>query len=111
ERVEGVYPAYQLGWFPDYADAGNFLSPFFGEDNFLANGYSDEEVQETVQAHATTPDEDERAALIEETQRLVAEDLSTLPYLQGAQVAVAANDISGVTLDASFKFRYAPLSR
>lgn len=111
ERVEGVYPAYQLGWFPDYSDAGNFLSPFFGEDNFLANGYSDEEVQETVQAQATTPDEDERAALIEETQRLVAEDLSTLPYLQGAQVAVAANDISGVTLDASFKFRYAPLSR
>ena len=111
ERVEGVYPAYQLGWFPDYSDADNYLSPFFLEDNFLVNGYSDPEVQETILAQATTADEAERTALIEEAQRLVAEDLSTLPYLQGAQVAVSATDVTGVTLDPSFKFRYAPLGR
>ncbi|PRZ11801.1 peptide/nickel transport system substrate-binding protein [Nesterenkonia sandarakina] len=111
ERVEGVYPAYQLGWFPDYSDADNYLSPFFQEDNFLVNGYSDAEVQETILAQSSTADEAERTALIEEAQELVAEDLSTLPYLQGAQVAVSANDIEGVTLDPSFKFRYAPLTR
>lgn len=111
ERVEGVYPAYQLGWFPDYSDAGNYLTPFFQEENFLLNGYSNEEVQDTIQTQASTADEEERAAMIEEIQNLVAEDLSTLPYLQGAQVAVADNDITGVTLDASFKFRYAPLGR
>ncbi len=49
--------------------------------------------------------------MITQAQELVAEDLSTLPYLQGAQVAVSANDIEGVTLDASFKFRYASLTR
>ncbi|MBO0596510.1 peptide ABC transporter substrate-binding protein [Nesterenkonia sp. E16_7] len=111
ERVEGVYPAYQLGWFPDYSDADNYLSPFFQEDNFLVNGYSNTEVQDTILEQTSTADEAERTALIEEAQELVAEDLSTLPYLQGAQVAVSGNDINGVTLDASFKFRYAPLSR
>lgn len=111
ERVEGVYPAYQLGWFPDYSDADNYLSPFFQEDNFLVNGYSNAEVQETILEQSSTGDEAERTALIEEAQELVAEDLSTLPYLQGAQVAVSGNDITGVTLDASFKFRYAPLTR
>jgi len=111
ERVEGVYPAYQLGWFPDYSDADNYLSPFFQEDNFLANGYSNTEVQETILEQTSTADEAERTALIEEAQEMVAEDLSTLPYLQGAQVAVSANDITGVTLDASFKFRYASLTR
>ena len=41
----------------------------------------------------------------------MAADLSTVPYLQGAQVAVAGTDVDGVTLDASFKFRYAPLTK
>ena len=51
--------------------------------------------------------------MIEEIQRAVAEDLSTVPYLQGAQVAVVGADVEGAenTLDASFKFRYAALSK
>ncbi|WP_218221215.1 ABC transporter substrate-binding protein [Nesterenkonia sp. Act20] len=111
ERVEGVYPAYQLGWFPDYSDADNYLSPFFLEENFLVNGYSNQEVNDLILEQASTPDEAEREEMITQAQELVAEDLSTLPYLQGAQVAVSANDIEGVTLDASFKFRYASLTR
>lgn len=111
ERVEGVYPAYQLGWFPDYSDADNYLSPFFLEENFLVNGYSNQEVNDLILEQASTPDEAEREEMITQAQELVAEDLSTLPYLQGAQVAVSANDIEGVTLDASFKFRYGSLTR
>ncbi|MGO1278184.1 MAG: ABC transporter substrate-binding protein, partial [Cellulosimicrobium funkei] len=62
---------------------------------------------------AATPDADERTALIEEIQSKVAADLSTLPYLQGAQVAVVGTDVEGAedTLDPSFKFRYAALSK
>lgn len=111
ERVADAYPAYQLGWFPDYSDADNYLSPFFLPENFLANHYEDPAATEAILGQATTADEAERTALIEEAQRIVAEDLSTLPYLQGEQIAVAQDDISGVTLDASFKFRYAPLTR
>ena len=36
-------------------------------------------------------------------------DLSTVPLLQGAQVAVSGADIDGLVLDASFKFRFATL--
>ena len=28
-------PSYQLGWFPDYSDADNYLTPFFLKTNFL----------------------------------------------------------------------------
>ncbi len=111
ERREDVYPAYQLGWFPDYSDADNYLSPFFLPENFLGNHYEDDAATEAILGQASEADEAARTALIEDAQRIVAEDLSTLPYLQGAQVAVAGTDISGVTLDASFKFRYAPLGR
>ncbi|WP_069385937.1 ABC transporter substrate-binding protein [Cellulosimicrobium cellulans] len=113
ERTADVYPAYQLGWFPDYSDADNYLTPFFLEENFLVNHYADQEVNDLILQQAATADADERTALIEEIQTKVAEDLSTLPYLQGAQVAVVGADVEGAedTLDASFKFRYAALSK
>lgn len=111
DRVSDVYPAYQLGWFPDYSDADNYLTPFFLTENFLANHYSNPVVDELITAQGVTGDHDERTAIIEEIQATVAQDLSTLPLLQGAQVAVSGSDINGVTLDASFKFRFAGLVR
>ncbi|MGY1635578.1 ABC transporter substrate-binding protein [Geodermatophilus sp. SYSU D00742] len=113
DRVADVYPAYQLGWFPDYSDADNYLSPFFITDNFLANHYDNKQVNDMILQQATTPDPAQRTALIEQIQQLVAQDLSTLPYLQGAQVAVVRTGVEGAsdTLDASFKFRYGALSR
>jgi peptide/nickel transport system substrate-binding protein len=113
DRTSDVYPAYQLGWFPDYSDADNYLTPFFLEENFLGNHYVNSEVNDMILAQASTPDADERTGLIEDIQAAVAEDLSTVPYLQGAQVAVVRSDITGAedTLDASFKFRYGALAR
>jgi len=113
DRTADVYPAYQLGWFPDYSDADNYLTPFFLTNNFLGNHYENQEVNDLILEQAVTPDVAARTALIEEIQEKEAADLSTVPYLQGAQVAVAGTDVEGVdtTLDASFKFRFAALSK
>jgi len=111
DRVADLYPAYQLGWFPDYSDADNYLTPFFLTENFLANHYDNPEVNDLVLEQAVTTDPAAREALIGEIQDKVAADLSTIPYMQGAQVAVVGKDIDGVTLDASFKFRYAPITK
>jgi peptide/nickel transport system substrate-binding protein len=64
-----------------------------------------------ITAQATETDPAARQALIEDIQAAVAADLSTVPLLQGAQIAVAGTDISGVTLDGSFKFRFGALSK
>ncbi|GLU90176.1 MULTISPECIES: ABC transporter substrate-binding protein [Agromyces] len=113
DRSSDVYPAYQLGWFPDYSDADNYLTPFFLIENFLANHYNNQEVNDLILQQAVTADPAERTALIEQIQEKVAADLSTVPYLQGAQVAVVGADVTGAedTLDASFKFRYAALAK
>jgi peptide/nickel transport system substrate-binding protein len=111
DRSSDVYPAYQLGWFPDYSDGDTYLTPFFLIKNFLANHYVNQEVNDLILGQPSIVDPDERAAAFEEIQAKVAEDLSTVPYLQGAQVAVAGADVDGVTLDASFKFRFAPLTK
>ncbi|WP_448625775.1 ABC transporter substrate-binding protein [Geodermatophilus sp. URMC 64] len=113
DRTADVYPAYQLGWFPDYSDADTYLTPFFLTENFLGNHYSNQQINDLILQQATTADPDQRTALIEQIQELEAADLSTVPYLQGAQVAVTGTDIDGAqdTLDPSFKFRYGVLSR
>ncbi|MCW3492982.1 ABC transporter substrate-binding protein [Microbacterium sp. SSM24] len=111
DRTADVYPAYQLGWFPDYSDADNYLTPFFLENNFLGNHYVNAEVNDLILKQAVEPDAATRTADIEQIQELVAGDLSTVPLLQGAQVAVAGTAVDGVVLDASFKFRFAPLTK
>jgi peptide/nickel transport system substrate-binding protein len=111
ERSADAYPAYQLGWFPDYSDADNYLTPFFGDGNFLGNHYADAEVNDLIVAQATELDPAVREGMIEEIQAKVAAQLSTVPFLQGAQIAVTGKDVTGATLDGSFKFRYGSLAK
>ncbi|MCU1480841.1 MAG: peptide transporter substrate-binding protein [Subtercola sp.] len=113
DRTNDVYPEYQLGWFPDYSDADNYLTPFFSADNFLANHYNNTTVQDEITKQVGETDPAARTAEIQDIQKKVAGDLSTIPYLQGAQVAVVGSNVNGAadTLDASFKFRYAALSK
>ncbi|SJN20066.1 Oligopeptide ABC transporter, periplasmic oligopeptide-binding protein OppA (TC 3.A.1.5.1) [Microbacterium esteraromaticum] len=111
DRSADVYPEYQLGWFPDYSDADNYLSPFFLKENFLANHYDNPAVNDAIVAEQSETDSDKRLEQIGQIQEMVAKDLSTLPILQGKQVAVVGKDVKGTTLDASFKFRFAPLSK
>ncbi|TFV90462.1 ABC transporter substrate-binding protein [Blastococcus sp. CT_GayMR16] len=113
QRTADAYPAYQLGWFPDYSDADNYLTPFFLTENFLSNHYTNQQVNDLILEQASTEDPAARTAIIEQIQELEADDLSTVPYLQGAQVAVVGTDVSGTedTLDPSFKFRYGALSK
>lgn len=113
QRTEDAYPMYQLGWFPDYSDADNYLTPFFGDNNFLSNHYDNPEVRKMITEQVTENDPAKRTKLIEDIQTAESKDLSTLPLLQGAQVAVSGAGVSGTkdTLDASFKFRLGVLSK
>ena len=113
DRVKDAYPVYQLGWFPDYSDADNYLTPFFSKNNFVANHYDSAPVQKLIGEQLVETDKAERAALLGQIQDAEAKDISTLPLLQGSQVAVVGSTVSGAdqTLDASFKFRYAALSK
>lgn len=114
ERVADTYPVYQLGWFPDFPDADNYLTPFFSADNFLQNHFENAEISALIDAERTTADEDERMRIIGDIQTRMATDfVSTLPLLEGKQIAVSTDEVSGVdeTLDASFKFRFTPISK
>ncbi|QIK62786.1 peptide ABC transporter substrate-binding protein [Leucobacter viscericola] len=111
DRVEDLYPVHQLGWFPDYSDPDNYLSPFFLPDNFLVNHFENKEITALIDKQRVTGDSEERAKILGEIQDKLAVELSTLPMLQGSQVAVAVDGVEGVTLDASFKLRFGLITK
>ncbi|MET3368895.1 UNVERIFIED_CONTAM: peptide/nickel transport system substrate-binding protein [Jeotgalibacillus campisalis] len=107
------YPLFQFGWFPDFSDSDNYLTPFFPEGGFLKNHYNNPEVNELIAKQLTDADKTSREAAIKDVQNALAKDISTLPLLQGAQVAVVGSGVNGVekTLDPSFKFRLGVISK
>ncbi len=113
ERVADAYPAYQLGWFPDFPDPDNYLTPFFAPNNFLQSHYEDATTTQLLDKERTDADAASREATLGEIQTRIADQVPILPLLTGAQVAVSGKDVQGVsdTLDASFKFRFTSLSK
>ncbi|MDF7665359.1 ABC transporter substrate-binding protein [Bifidobacterium sp. ESL0745] len=106
---DGSYPAYQLGWFPDYPDPDDYLSPFFRDGNFVNNGYKNDEINALIAKQAGEQDKDKRVAMLKQIQDMATKDLSVIPLLQGDQIAVTSPNIKGVVLDGSFRFRYASI--
>ncbi len=120
------YPVFQLGWFPDFPDADNYLSPFLAPysadkaGNFTNSHYnedgtphSDPEMTALLESERTDGDPTTRAATLAQIQTRLAEQVPFLPLLTGTSVAIAVDDVKGVeeTLDPSFKFRFATLSQ
>ena len=87
------------------------MSPFFRDGNFVNNGYSDKEVNDLIVAQAGEKNEAKREEMLKQIQKLETEDLSTIPLLQGNQVAVTGTNVNGVVLDPSFRFRYASVEK
>jgi peptide/nickel transport system substrate-binding protein len=123
QRVADTYPIYQLGWFPDYVNADDYLSPFLVEGNFVDAHYCDKGAsnrpcdqdkvapllaQEETHTGATATN-----ALAQIQKILATGTMPYLPLLSGYQVAVTQKNISGVqeTLDPTYQFRFWMLSK
>ncbi len=125
QRRADAYPVYQLGWFPDFPDADNYISPFLVPNNFVGAHYCDDPKDVPTAKVGTRPcDLDKvlplitteasasgaaRTAAIEQIQTISATgQLPTIPLLQGKQIAVTGTNVTGVdkTLDSAFLFRF-----
>ena len=111
--AEDRYPIFQLGWFPDYPDPDNYLTPFYHTDNFLKNHYSNKEVDDLLAKQKASTDDAERTQAFEQIQEIAARDVPIIPLWQGKQVAGVQEGVTGVdeTFDPSFQFRYWLISK
>lgn len=110
---EGAYDLFILGWYPDFLDADNYLTPFIRDGGFYANGYSNEKVNTLLDQELGETDEAAREEQIGELQDIVAEDVPLIPSWNGQNVAVATSEMEGVaeTLDPTYIFRFWMISK
>jgi len=110
---EGAYDLFMLGWYPDFLDADNYLSPFVRDGGFFANGYSSDKANKLLDQEIGETDPDARADEIGQLQDIVAEDVPLIPSWNGQNVAVANSSMEGVldTLDPTYIFRFWMISK
>ncbi|MFY9915855.1 MAG: ABC transporter substrate-binding protein [Nocardioidaceae bacterium] len=105
---QGAYDLFQMGWFPDYPDTDDYLSPFMVDGGFFQNGYSNAEVNKLVADEQGTSDQAQREADFKKLQDIAARDVPFIPSWVGKNIGVYGAGIKGVedTLDPTFIFRF-----
>jgi len=105
---KGIMGMFLLGWYPDYLDPDDYLTPFVesGSSPSLGCFYNNSEMDYYLHEALKTVDMDKRTELYIKAQRLLAEDVPVLPLLQGRQVVVALKEVKGIVLDPTQIFRF-----
>ena len=105
---QSAYDMWILGWFPDYPDGDDYLSPFLVDGGFFANGYHNAQVNKLVAQEQGTDDQTKREKIFGQLQDIAAKDVPFIPSWVGQNTAVYGAGMKGVedTLDPSFIFRF-----
>jgi peptide/nickel transport system substrate-binding protein len=107
------YGTFQLGWFPDYPDAEDYLVPFYATGNFLSNGYSSKAMDAILTKEKASRTTAQRMGYVRQAQMLAAKDVPIIPYFQASMIAVAHKSVHGIpaTLDPAFIMRFWTLTK
>lgn len=110
---EKIYAGFHLGWFPDYPDSDDYLSPFFVKGGFYSNAYDNPQVDKLVAQEQSQLDLQKRIPAMQQVQRIVADDVPMLPLWQAKQQAAVRDGVNGVqsTFDPSYTFRFWVISK
>ncbi|MEU9702525.1 ABC transporter substrate-binding protein [Streptomyces sp. NPDC047981] len=93
---KGQYPIFGRGWFPDFPDADNFISPFVGKQNALGTPYVSPEItDEILPKSRRETDRGAAVAQFRKAQEIMVEDVRLLPLWQGKLYIAASEDIGG----------------
>ena len=96
----GELPVQLLGWYPDYMDADNYLTPFaHSPASWSGSFYDNPEMDALLDAQAEEVDPDARNALLAEVQDYWVEESPFVPLGQGSLFIAYADGVSGVIVD------------
>ncbi len=107
------YPIYQLGWFPDYPDADDYVGNFYSDTSFLNIHYDNPEMAKLLAEEKASTDDAVREEAFAKIQQIGAEDVPTIPIWEADQVGAQVEGVEGLedTFDPAFIFRFWLLSK
>ncbi|MDP9222073.1 MAG: peptide ABC transporter substrate-binding protein, partial [Actinomycetota bacterium] len=110
---QGAYDLWMMGWYPDYPDADDYLSPFLVDGGWFENGYKNPEVNSLAAHELASPDQNTRNADFKKLQDIAARDVPFIPSWVGNNIAVYVSGMQGVkeTLDSAYIFRLWTISK
>jgi peptide/nickel transport system substrate-binding protein len=98
---------FLLGWYPDYFDSDDYISPFLSVAGGRALGsfYNNSQVDQWIREEQTTTDPAIREARFTSIQQKLADDVPYVPLFSGNAHIAYVNDITNVELHpVSFKW-------
>ena len=106
--VDGSLPVFILGWFPDFADPENWLSPFGSciQSPDMGVNYCNDTMDPLLSTAAASADPTERESLYQEIGDLWAEDIPTIPLFWEPEFVVVRDGVEGVDIGSTFEFNY-----
>jgi peptide/nickel transport system substrate-binding protein len=94
---KGGYPFFLLGWFPDYPDADDYLTPWADSVSSPGEGtnYKSDKMDKLLLDGRSTVDTAKRTDLYAQAQDLYAQDVVTVPLLIVGEYTVYKDGIVG----------------
>ncbi len=109
-RMGDDFKMHLLGWYPDFYDPDNYLSPFLQSEasSFIGSHYADEEMDQMLAEQRQIISHDERTDKFINIQEKLAEEAPYIPLVQGEQFAAFEPEIESesVRLGPVQIFRY-----
>ena len=89
-----------LGWYPDYLDPDDYLTPFLASsaNGWTGTGYSNPTVDQLLKQAQTLTDQNERAQIYEQVQQILAEDVPYIPLIQGKLYVVTSDNVESLKI-------------
>ncbi|GBF08297.1 dipeptide ABC transporter, dipeptide-binding protein DppA [Aeropyrum pernix] len=102
-----------LGWYPDYLDPDNFLTPFLlsTANSWTGTGYANPQVDELLRRAMTSSDMNERAQLYKQVQEILAEEVPFIPLVQGKLFVVTSTEVTSIEVSPLQFLIYSSISK
>lgn len=111
----GQYPMFLLGWYPDYLDPADYLTPFYYSDHSFLKMYDNPKMDKLLEKQklANAPASETRLETLAQIQKLAAKDVPTLPLFSVTPFAYARKNIEGVakTMGPAQLFNFSVIHR
>ncbi|MCC7448892.1 MAG: peptide ABC transporter substrate-binding protein [Anaerolineae bacterium] len=93
----GQYGFFYLGWYPDYLDADNYLTPFADSEQGKGNGiyYNNPTMDKLLKQGTSTADLKAREDIYRQAQELYAKDTVTVPLFLEPEFIVWRAGVTG----------------